>query len=217
MNTSEDWFNTPIPEYKPFDQPQTLVLTKEEINEIMNTEYTGLSQYDDDDDDNDEYMLSVDTNESDPNKVSFLDYNIEEDVEEDVEEDIEEEEIWNYLTDGQQKFLQNLASKNYWYGSLYTMFNVFYDLGWEQLQNDIERVYKYISYDDFHYLGVPFIFVNNDQDKLNILLSLKEKICNWNNDHYADIAKRLYTDYRINLKSFDDVKETLERIANLRN
>lgn len=205
MNTSDDWFNTPIPEYKPFDQPQTLVLTKEEIDEIMNTEYTGLPQYDDED------MMSDDTNELNPDTEEMYDYGSESEMDEDIEK------LWDDLTEGQKKFLQNLAPKDYWHTSLYTMMNGCYDLGWEYLQKDIERVYKYISYDDFYYLGIPFTFVNNDPEKLNILLPLKEKICSWKHWHYADMAKRLYTDYRINLKSFNDVKESLERIASLRN
>ena len=80
------------------------------------------------------------------------------------------EEYWNELTDGQKQFLSSLSNKESWYKYIAS----YSENGeWDILQNKIDTYDKYLTYDDFHYLGKNMTFVNNDIDKINQLNYLK--------------------------------------------
>lgn len=123
------------------------------------------------------------------------------------------EEYWNELTDGQKQFLSSLSNKESWYKYIASYSE---NDEWDSLQERIDTYDKYLTYDDFHYLGKNMTFVNNDIDKINQLNYLKNSIINKiPNRYYQDMAKRLFIDYRINSISFKKTKAILVNINNI--
>lgn len=122
------------------------------------------------------------------------------------------EYYWNELTDGQKQFLSSLSNKESWYKYIAS----YSENGeWDILQNKIGSYDKYLTYDDFHYLGKNMTFINNDIDKINQLNYLKYSIINKiPNRYYQDMAKRIFIDYRINSISFKKTKAILVNINN---